>query len=348
MNILNSIDMPNPPTYFGSVKNGFNAVANHIQIILFPICLDLFLLFGPQLRITNLVVNWTNNFLIRFNVLMPIFNFFNENNASPVTEQITIADQIAIIDELKNRLSSVNLFLNLSTFPIGIPSIVIPGAAVNPVGRPFEIELSSILLIFGLIIFLTLIGLGFGVLYFNALVSLLSENDRKYSIKLFFWQYSQLFLIGLIFLALLFIIFLPGIIIFSFLSAINPFIGSLLFFGFLFLLIWLSFPLIYTIHGILIYKKNILSAALTSFHLVRNSVPGSGLFISLVILIYLLFNSLWRIPPSDSWLVLAAIAGHAFLFTGLFASTIIYYRNCIEWMRELIKRNAHPINSFKV
>jgi len=40
-----------PPRIIPSVVEGFNVVASHIYIILFPICLDLFLWLGPLVKI---------------------------------------------------------------------------------------------------------------------------------------------------------------------------------------------------------------------------------------------------------------------------------------------------------
>jgi vacuolar-type H+-ATPase subunit I/STV1 len=51
---------------------------------------------------------------------------------------------------------------------------------------------------------------------------------------------------------------------------------------------------------------------------------------------------LWSLPPDNSWIILAGIIGHAFLFSSLFVSTLFYYRGSINWMREIIKRNTRP------
>ena len=42
-----------PPRMIPSIVGGFNAVASHIYIILFPMCLDLLLWLGPLVRVKN-------------------------------------------------------------------------------------------------------------------------------------------------------------------------------------------------------------------------------------------------------------------------------------------------------
>ncbi|MGB9586154.1 MAG: hypothetical protein ACPL7A_01895, partial [Anaerolineales bacterium] len=44
-----------PPNLINSLKEGFDAIANHVGLILFPLSLDLFLWLGPHWRISHLI-----------------------------------------------------------------------------------------------------------------------------------------------------------------------------------------------------------------------------------------------------------------------------------------------------
>jgi hypothetical protein len=54
---------------------------------------------------------------------------------------------------------------------------------------------------------------------------------------------------------------------------------------------------------------------------------------------------LWRIPPSNSWLTLLGIAGHAFVTTGLLSASFVYYRDADRWARNLHQRVQSLSNS---
>jgi hypothetical protein len=46
---------------------------------------------------------------------------------------------------------------------------------------------------------------------------------------------------------------------------------------------------------------------------------------------------LWDNPDEVSWLLLIGILGHAFVTTGILASSFIYYTDAIRWIREMMK-----------
>ena len=328
MNSKIAKDFHPPPTYLDAFKNGFNSVANHVYIILFPIILDLFFLFGPQFRIGKL--------------LAPSYNELLQVSQSPEAKQLSLTDQTQFFNALKDYISRINLLSMLSTFPIGIPSIIFPGVRENPLGTPIEINLSSFLPTFGLIILFYLAGIALGVIYFSTMASLGNENNQSPSIKTFFWQYFQNLTFSIWLIMMVCIIIIPVIFLINLLQLLSPVASQILFFGFLFLLLWLGFPLVFTPHGVFAYNQNILAAAFTSYRMVRSALPSAGLFMSMVILLYLVSLELWVMPPDNSWFILAGIIGHAFLFSGLFASTLYYYRGSINWMREIIKRNTLP------
>ena len=44
---------------------------------------------------------------------------------------------------------------------------------------------------------------------------------------------------------------------------------------------------------------------------------------------------MWLIPASDSWVLLIGIVGHAFVATGLYASTFHFYKDRMRWTDEV-------------
>ncbi len=318
-----------PPNFMTAFKNGFNAVAGHVQIILFPILLDLMLLFGPQLRIKKLLQPFFED-LIKF------------GQTSSMAQQIPLAEQNQAFELLKDYVNHINIFSLLSTFPVGIPSIMAPGVIENPLGIPVDVDVSSTLIAFGSMFLIYLIGLFLATFFYNRLSHLSDPTAGRLTFKTLFWQYLQILSFSIWLFVIIFVIIVPIIFIISIIQFFSAAIGQILLFLFIFVLLWLGFPLIFTPHGIFAYNQNVFSSAFTSYRLVRFVLPNSSLFMSIVILVYLGSLGLWFTPPENSWLIVAGITGHAFLFSGLLVSTFYYYRGSINWMREIIKRSAQP------
>ena len=68
------------------------------------------------------------------------------------------------------------------------------------------------------------------------------------------------------------------------------------------------------------------------------TLPTTVLFILSVLVLTQGLDTLWRIPPSDSWLSLLGIAGHAFVVTGLLSASFIYYRDVDRWITSVNNR----------
>ena len=51
MKFLHDEEITPPPGIISSLKTGFDITTSHISIILFPVLLDVFLWFGPHLRV---------------------------------------------------------------------------------------------------------------------------------------------------------------------------------------------------------------------------------------------------------------------------------------------------------
>jgi len=49
-------------------------------------------------------------------------------------------------------------------------------------------------------------------------------------------------------------------------------------------------------------------------------------------------NYLWKVPPSDSWMTLVGIAGHAFITTAILAASFVYYRDMNVWLQTVFEQ----------
>ena len=113
-----------PPQMIQSLAGGFNAVANNLHLILLPVIFDLILWFGPHIRIKKLLENSIFNLIDLMRSLSPLemSSFWQQTQSTAVL-----------------FLEQYNLLSQLSTFPVGIPSLLGLQSLLNgraPVNTP--------------------------------------------------------------------------------------------------------------------------------------------------------------------------------------------------------------------
>ena len=313
----------NPPGLFRSIISGFNAITNHIYIILFPILLDLYLWFGPKLRV--------------FELIKPIITDATELIATVASnEMINILESGS--ETWNTIIENYNIFSNLRTYPIGIPSLIAPlGIVENPIINPSLFEIRSLEAGFFSWLIISLCGIILGSFYFS-IVAFASTDDSKWSFKSSINQIVQSIFLTLLLFVIALLISLPSGFILSIISVLSPAIAQISIFILTIFILWLLLPLIFSPHGIFAYQQNAFASLLTSFRLVRFFLPGTGFFLLIILLISEGMDVIWRMPPLNSWMSLIGIIGHAFISTCLLAASFFYYRGGINWMNENINK----------
>ena len=313
-----------PPRLTDAFITGFNTVANNIYLIIFPVILDLFLWFGPHIKIKSL--------------LEPITEEFFKGITTGVTPEMLQVVQTS--QELwTSILDRLNLMTLLHSYPVGIFSLMSATSPLeNPLGKPQSIEVTSVLQFFGFWLAFALIGLLLGSLYFNQVARCCSQEDFSISLKSVGRQTLQVIILTIFLILFLALLSLPSSIVLSIMALINLLLAQAVLILIFLVFVWLLFPLVFSPHGIFYYHQKALSAILASARVVRFSLPTTTLFVLLIILFAQGMNLIWTIPPETSWMMLVGIIGHAFTSTGLLASSFIYYRNNYQWLQENVSR----------
>ena len=66
--------------------------------------------------------------------------------------------------------------------------------------------------------------------------------------------------------------------------------------------------------------------------MLRYGLPPLGWFAMLAIVINQGMDLLWRVAPTESWMMCIGIMGHAFISTSLLAASFIYYPDLNTWI----------------
>lgn len=324
---LDKTTLPRPPGLVAALAAGFDTTANHIAIILMPIFLDLFLWLGPRLRLKTL--------------LQPVMDQLAN---SPVPASAALPDAATLQLLWSDFLARFNLFGLLRTFPLGVSSLM--SAGVNdklPFGTPLAWEVPSYSGMLGSWFAIILGGWALGSLYFYWVSVVTLAPDEKRSLDRSLWHSL---LLSFTWLGLALLAGIPVLLGFSLLALISPALAQIGIFIIMLIAIWIILPVFFSPHGIFVYKQNAFASILQSLRMVRFTLPTSGLFVMASLLISEGLGYLWRIPPSESWLTLVAIIGHAFISTSLVAASFIYYRDINLWLQvvlDQIKARQAPV-----
>lgn len=318
-----------PPQLIQSLVNGFNAVANHISLLLLPVALDLLLWLGPHLRVKTLFEP----------VLQEMLAFMRQNSAAEMQPLM------AGMEELWSTfLEQYNLLTTLNTFPIGVPSQM---AGILPLQTPFGAapiyEISSPgMFLLGWLVF-TLVGFGLASLYITNITRTSAQTcpepgeavEGAAPERTLAWKTFQVIAMVLLLIAVLVMLLIPTLLVAGLISLASPMLAQIALLVFTFSMLWMLIPLVFSPHGIFLCGQNVLSAMLTSMRVVRTSMPSTGLFLLMVIVLNQGLGLLWSSAPDTSWLGLVGIFGHAFVSTGLLAASFFYYRGGLTYMLSL-------------
>lgn len=316
--------LPAPPQVIKSLLNGFEMIANHIIIILFPVLLDIFLWFGPHLSIRALIQG-----------LFEGFSKFPEFTSPEYLQIIQINQEMwSIFTE------RFNVFVLLRTFPIGVTSLMVSEQPINtPLGAAKLIEIPSFFTLIFIGLFIMVIGVVLGVLYFSAVaqITMQEEKDRTRLLFIFFSNLTQSFLLSIIWLGVLVAISIPAGCLLSVISLSGIGEARMAMFVAMVLFVWLLFPLFLSPHGIFLARKSAWVSVKDSIRITRFTVPSMALLFLAIVLLSEGLNLLWRVAGENSWLTLVGIIGHAFITTGLLAATFFYYRDATHWVDKMLE-----------
>jgi len=317
--------IPTPPSLMKALKAGFDAITNHLELILFPICIDVFLWLGPHLRLLKIIENY-----LAYIEKTPGLN-------TPETTEF-----ISLSQELWTQIGQrFNLFTFLRTFPVGVPSLMV---SVQPVESPFGQvaywDLTSVGILIVVWLLLSFVGLVMGTLYFWIVEQAALEGNIHWEKVMHIWPdaSTQVILLALAWILLLGVISIPGSCLLSLLFmgglAIGQ-VGVLVMGG---LMIWILFPLLFSPHGIFVNQSKVWVSVRDSIRLTRYTFPTTGLLFLIILVLTEGLGILWRVPEETSWLTLVGLFGHAFITTGILAATFVYYRDANQWVQKVLQQ----------
>lgn len=305
------------PSPFKAIRSGAETVASHIYLILFPIALDLYLLFGTRFTVSKAVNNLLAQVQLPANAAQDLMVTWN-----------------GAVQMLKEYFTYFSLTSVLRTLPFGIPSLLAGQAlTTNPLSRIKTTELTSSGQISLWFVVFSLIGLLAATFYYKFCAMAVNKQARKISFSQTFNDFASNIALPMLTIIFLAIVLLPGLLIIGILSAITPFLGTIGYLIVLSILISIFLPLFFTPFATALYGEGFLKSVLLSIQTFRPTGPATSIFIFLAISSTYLTNLLWQSAPDDSWMLLVGIFGHALITTILVASSFHLFIEAISNVR---------------
>lgn len=323
-NLTDPKSIPAPPSLLRSFSTGFDAISNHLGLILFPIILDLFLWWGPRLRIQN----WLQGALSEIS-LTP------ELQTADAQEMISTSSQLWL--EVSNQF---NLLTLLRTYPVGIASLM---AGISPEQAPTAtgpvLQMSSTLTLLGWVFGISLLGLALGTVYYAGVSQAALEKQVFWKKVIREWPVKYFRVVAL---AIVWVMLFLGVsLVFSCVLTLVAMMGmgigtfSIMLYGFV--MVWFLIPLAFSAHGIFVNDRSVRASVKDSIRLTRLTMPATMLFLLTLVLLSQGLNIIWRIPEETSWMSLIGIAGHGFVSTALLAASFVYYRDASQWVQQVLR-----------
>ena len=306
------------PKVIKILGEGCNLVANKVYLMAVPLVLDLFLLFGPKLRISDY---FTPVFDSAFRQMLSSQNFGKQ--------QLEIS-----IELLRHALNSVNLFGFLQIFPVGVRVLLSSGGAETPLGKSAEIQMTSLLQIIPIIAIAMILGALIGSFYYSLTAAHAAKENGRFSLEKFGSQLLNVILLYIALVVVLTVLAVPAGCLMTFSFMISPILYQIFALILIAVSCWLIIPLFYTPQAIFVKGLDFPHAVKESFQLSSWAGTITIRFILLSLVLSFGLDMIWTIPDQSSWLILFSIFGHAYVATSVLASSFILFREIEKWQSE--------------
>ncbi len=326
MQHMNASKTARLPSLVETISLGFGVVNRCLWVLAIPVLLDLVYWLGPRLSVQPLVQQLVSlsNAVARGAMDADARQFWTELSAR------SYPFDLAQLGLPRQTNMFAPKYINLLT-----PAITAPAPPFDPpiwqVGNIGMLLLVQILAVVGSLLVTSI--------YLLALSDTLQGGSRGALLRRWARGFASLLGIGLAFMVLVLLISVPLALAVTFTFLISPTIAQLLVIVVLALFVWMLFTASFSFDAVFISDSGPFRALLTSLYLVQRSFwAAAGLFLlSWVILAGL--SLVWQVLATTTAGLAVAIAGNAYISSGLAAAHLIFYRDRLSQVERQPQRS---------
>ncbi len=313
---------PTPPVgVIESLSQGFETVAGNLGLLLLPLLLDLLLWVGPRLAFGPAI-----------------------EAAYREVWKPALVNSEQEIPEAAAELFQFMATASETVPPVYLPVLGIPSLMAWHAAQPLPFSYTPPVWVIDTpagIMGVEVLALGSGIILISFYITLIAQQVGEGRISLrnvlarlpanVFWL--SLFVVGggILLLAM----FLPFFVLAAGLSLLNGFLGNIATVGGMVFLLWVSLFGIFTVHSIVMHRRNLFGALWDSVRVVQWNMSATLFLVLLIVVLNSALSFVWSLADTASWLALPAIAGNAFISTGLWAATFVFFKDRYRYWREM-------------
>lgn len=322
--ISKDFETPDPPvSVIESLSQGFELTAGHLLLLLLPVLFDLMLWVGPRVSYQPLVELTHNS----FHELWELANAEQEIQGytwEDFSESLTVM--------LGGEFDQY--------FPLVFLPSVIAGRRAEPL--PFSYapqlwEIKTPIAWLGLRVLSMVTGMSLFSFYAFMIAS--EVNKQHVKLKQLLKQLPlvivQLLVLSIIVPILLMIVFMPFLILATGLLALWNVLSWIIIMGGFVVILWVSLFGAFTVHAMVMNRRNLLLAIWDSVRVVQWNVSATMLLFMLVVLVNSALQLIWQLADTGSWLVVLGMIGNAFISTGLIVATFVFFKDRYRYWQEM-------------
>ncbi len=320
------MNTPTPPVgVIESLSQGFEATASHLLLVLLPLLLDLALWLGPRVSYAPAITGFIDAY--RQDIWTPVVQGSN-------------AELDATWPEVADMLSAALGGESIQYLPaVGVPSLLAArDAASLPFGyTPPTWTLHTLGELLGARLLVIFVSVIIGTMYVILIAQQIGDGGLQplALVARLPAMALQIMILGIVIPIVFLIILTPFTVLALGLGLMSDVLArGALWLGML-LFLWASLFGVFTIHGMLMNRRHLLAALWDSIRVVQWNISATLFLMLAVLLLDAALGYVWSLPEGGSWLVLAAIAGHAFFSTGLVAATFVFFKDRYRHWREM-------------
>lgn len=307
------------------VTTGFEVAARHLELILLPLLLDLFLWLGPRLSVSPLLV--------------AIKDLLSDLMTTEVVLPETTESYVRMIQLLEELSNGFNLFSFLNPGPLlGVPALMpLRMSSLTPLGEQSVVEVVSFLVMIGVILILGVVGMGLNALYLRMVGQrVIAETESPIPGPRTVWVVWRKFIEFGLLLSVVFFAFSMAVSLFATIVGLfSFFVAGLLMAAMLSIALFIGVHLLFAIPGMVQLRRGVFRAIKESLLLTRADFFNVVLLLGLILVISRGLNVVWMLPDTDSWTTLVGLGGHAFVSTALTAALFIFYQERLRYMEAM-------------
>jgi len=320
------------------VTTGFEVAARHLELILLPLLLDLFLWLGPRLSVSPL--------------LMAIKDLMSQLITTDVAPPEATANYVQMMQLLEELGRGFNLFSFLNPGPLlGIP-VLMPSrmSVLTPTGEQPVVEVASFFAVMAVIAVLAVVGLGLNALYLRILgKSVIAETEAALPGPRTIWAvWRQFVAFGILLYVGFFIFSMVTSVFATIVGLFSFFVAGLMMAAMLSVALFVVVHLLFTVPGMVQLRRGLFRAMKESLLLTRVDFINVVFLLGLILVISRGLNVVWMLPEPDSWATFVGLGGHAFVSTALTAGVFIFYQERLRYLEAMKKVFAAQANETAV